>query len=58
VQRLLQALLDLPTPIYQHHRLLVGSDGKRYAKRDRAETLAELRIGGMTPEALRAEMGF
>ena len=58
VQRLLQALLGLPTPVYRHHRLLVGPDGKRYAKRDKAQTLAELRAGGMTPEALRAELGF
>jgi glutamyl-Q tRNA(Asp) synthetase len=58
IQRLLQALLDLPTPLYRHHRLLIGPDGKRYAKRDKAQTLRELRAGGMTPEALRAEMGF
>ncbi|HEX2558541.1 glutamate--tRNA ligase family protein, partial [Phenylobacterium sp.] len=58
VQRLLQALLDLPTPVYRHHRLLVGPDGKRYAKRDRAETLAELRARGVSPEELRRELGF
>jgi glutamyl-Q tRNA(Asp) synthetase len=58
IQRLLQALLDLPTPDYRHHRLLVGPDGKRYAKRDKAETLRELRAAGMTPERLRAEMGL
>lgn len=58
VQRLLQALLDLPTPVYRHHRLLTGPDGKRYAKRDRAQTLAELRAAGVTPQQLRAEMGL
>ncbi|WP_332770680.1 tRNA glutamyl-Q(34) synthetase GluQRS [Phenylobacterium sp.] len=58
VQRRLQALLDLPAPVYRHHRLLLGADGRRYAKRDRAETLAELRAGGMTPQALRRELGF
>lgn len=58
IQRVLQALLDLPTPIYRHHRLLLGADGKRYAKRDGAVTLAALRKGGMTPKALRAELGF
>lgn len=58
VQRLLQALLDLPTPTYRHHRLLVGPDGKRYAKRDRAETLGELRARGVSPEELRRELGF
>ena len=58
VQRLLQALLDLPTPVYRHHRLLTDADGKRFAKRDKAQTLRELRAGGMTPDELRREMGF
>ena len=58
VQRLLQALLALPTPVYRHHRLLTGPDGKRFAKRDRAETLRELRARGVTPAELRREMGL
>ncbi|NBW08014.1 MAG: tRNA glutamyl-Q(34) synthetase GluQRS [Caulobacteraceae bacterium] len=58
VQRVLQALLGLPTPIYRHHPLLLGPDGKRYAKRDKSVTLAEIRASGVTPEALRAELGF
>ncbi len=58
VQMLLQRLLDLPTPVYRHHRLLTDADGRRYAKRDRAETLAELRARGVTAEALRTELGF
>lgn len=57
IQRVLQALLDLPTPVYRHHRLLLGPDGKRYAKRDGAVTLKALREGGMSAEALRAELG-
>jgi glutamyl-Q tRNA(Asp) synthetase len=58
VQRLLQALMGWPAPVYRHHRLLTGADGRRYAKRDRSVTLAELRAGGLTAEALRAELGF
>ncbi|WP_421729701.1 tRNA glutamyl-Q(34) synthetase GluQRS [Brevundimonas sp.] len=58
IQRLLQALLGLPTPVYHHHPLLLGPDGKRYAKRDRSVTLTELRAAGMTAEALKAELGF
>jgi glutamyl-Q tRNA(Asp) synthetase len=58
IQRLLQALLSLPTPVYRHHRLLRGGDGKRFAKRDRAETLKSLRAEGMSAPALRAELGF
>ncbi len=56
--RLLQALLGLPTPRYRHHRLLLGPDGRRYAKRDHAQTLGELRARGLTAPALRAELGF
>lgn len=58
VQRLIQTLMGWPAPTYRHHRLLAGPDGRRYAKRDRSVTLAELRAGGLTPEALRAELGF
>lgn len=58
IQRVLQALLDLPVPVYRHHRLLLGPDGKRYAKRDRSETLNALREAGVTPEQLLTELGF
>lgn len=58
IQRLLQVLLDLPAPGYQHHPLLTGPDGKRFAKRDLSQTLRELREGGMTAQALRTELGF
>ena len=58
IQRLIQALMGRSAPVYRHHRLLTGPDGKRYAKRDRSQTLAELRAGGMTAEALRGELGF
>jgi glutamyl-Q tRNA(Asp) synthetase len=58
VQRLLQALLGLPTPVYRHHPLLLGPDGKRFAKRDRAETLRDLRGRGITAGEIRREMGF
>jgi glutamyl-Q tRNA(Asp) synthetase len=58
VQRLLQALLGLPTPVYRHHRLLVGPDGRRFAKRDRSETLREIRARGITPAQIREELGL
>jgi glutamyl-Q tRNA(Asp) synthetase len=58
VQRLLQALMGWPAPTYRHHGLLTGPDGKRFAKRDRAETLRDLRARGVTPTALRQELGF
>jgi glutamyl-Q tRNA(Asp) synthetase len=58
IQRLLQALLALPPPAYHHHHLLLGPDGKRLAKRDKAETLQAIRARGVTAGALRAELGF
>ena len=58
VQRLIQTLMGWPSPVYRHHPLLTGPDGRRYAKRDRSVTLAELRAGGLTAETLRAELGF
>ena len=58
VQRLIQTLMGWPAPTYRHHRLLTGPDGRRYAKRDRSVTLAELRAQGVSAQALRAELGF
>jgi glutamyl-Q tRNA(Asp) synthetase len=53
IHRLLQALLDLPTPDYHHHRLLTDDTGTRYAKRDHALTLRALRDAGKTPNQIR-----
>ncbi len=58
VQRLLQALLGLPTPAYRHHALITGPGGQRYAKRDGAETLRSLRERGMSAADLRGELGL
>ena len=58
VQVLLQALMGWPTPVYRHHRLLAGADGRRFAKRDNSVTLAQLRANGLSPATLRAELGF
>ena len=57
-QRVLQALLGLPEPRYRHHRLILGPDGRRLAKRDQSQTLRSLREGGVTAAALRRELGF
>lgn len=58
VHVLLQKLLGLPTPIYSHHALLTGPDGKRYAKRDQSLTLAALREAGVSPADIRARIGL
>ncbi len=58
VQRLLQGLLNLPTPVYRHHRLLFDADGRRLAKRAGSKSLGDLRAEGADPAALRRELGF
>jgi glutamyl-Q tRNA(Asp) synthetase len=49
IHRLLQALLELPTPAYRHHPLLTDPNGKRLAKRDRALTIRAMRAARWTP---------
>jgi glutamyl-Q tRNA(Asp) synthetase len=56
VHRLLQALLGLPTPLYRHHPLVCGADGKRLAKRDAAASLESLRAAAIDGEALAADL--
>lgn len=56
IHRLLQALLDLPSPLYRHHPLLVGPDGRRLAKRDGSIALADLRAQGVAPEQLAHDL--
>ena len=58
IQVLIQTLMGWPTPMYRHHRLMTGPDGRRFAKRDGSATLARLRADGVCPAALRAELGF
>lgn len=55
---LLQKLLGLPQPVYRHHRLILGEDGRRLAKRDQAATLRSLREAGKTPGDVRAMVGL
>jgi glutamyl-Q tRNA(Asp) synthetase len=58
VHRLLQALLNLPVPDYEHHGLIRDLEGRRLAKRDEAPTLAGLRAAGRSPAQVRALAGF
>ncbi|MGN7158293.1 tRNA glutamyl-Q(34) synthetase GluQRS [Sphingomonas sp. SAFR-052] len=56
VHRLLQALLDLPVPVWRHHPLLLGPDGRRLAKRNGAPTLAALRKEGVDGQRLADDL--
>ena len=51
-QRAIQTALDLPTVTYAHFPLVVGTDGRRLAKRHGDTRLASLRDDGMTAERL------
>jgi glutamyl-Q tRNA(Asp) synthetase len=53
VHRLLQALLDLPTPDYLHHPLICDEAGKRLAKRNDALSLQHLRESGESQQSIR-----
>lgn len=57
LHRLLQALLDLPTPDYDHHRLLFGPDGKKFSKRNKGLTLGAVRQKGFSPDELQRMLG-
>jgi glutamyl-Q tRNA(Asp) synthetase len=52
IHRVLQALLDLPTPRYRHHPLLKDAGGRRLAKRDGAPTIRAMRAAGANPAAI------
>jgi len=58
IHTLLQRLLDLPTPVYHHHRLIRDVQGKRLAKRDDARAIATYRDEGKTPADIRAMIGL
>ncbi|KAB2639312.1 MAG: tRNA glutamyl-Q(34) synthetase GluQRS [Verrucomicrobia bacterium] len=57
VQRLLQALLGLPEPVYLHHPLVLDAQGRRLAKRHDAQSIAALRQAGMSAAELLARLG-
>jgi glutamyl-Q tRNA(Asp) synthetase len=48
----------LPVPVWRHHRLLLDEQGRRFAKRDRAQTLRALREAGVSAAEIRARVGF
>ena len=58
IQRLIQALLDLPTPTYRHHRLISDAAGERLAKRRGSTTLRALREGGACAADICAMLEF
>jgi len=57
IHRILQELLGLPVPIYQHHELITGEDGERYTKRHKSETLTSIRASDAKAADIRKQFG-
>jgi len=58
LHRLLQVLLDLPAPLYHHHRLLTDETGRKLAKSDGDTSLRTLRLQGHAPATVRSRVGL
>lgn len=58
VQALLQRLLGLPQPVYYHHRLINGPDGRKLSKSLAATGLTPLRNAGAAPDDIRRMVGL
>ena len=58
VHRLLQELLGLPVPVYHHHDLVMGDDGRKLSKSRRDTALRSLRDAGATPDDIRRMVGL
>ncbi|WP_137132156.1 tRNA glutamyl-Q(34) synthetase GluQRS [Rhizobium sp. FY34] len=58
VHRLLQELLGLSAPLYHHHRLILGSDGRKLSKSEGATGLAALRAAGRSPADIGRLLGL
>ena len=49
-ENLIQSLLELKSPIYLHHPLILDSNGIRLSKRTRAQTIKSLKASGLKRE--------
>ncbi len=58
LHRLLQVLLNLPAPLYHHHRLLTDDTGRKLAKSAGDTSLTRLRAQGWSPEDVRRHIGL
>ena len=58
LHRLLQVLLDLPEPLYRHHRLITDAHGRKLAKSARDTSLRSLRASARTPAEVRRLVGL
>jgi len=57
-QRLLQELLGLAPPVYLHHDLILGDDGRKLSKSRGDTGLEALRMAGLRPHDIRRMVGL
>ena len=58
VHRLLQVLLELPMPVYCHHKLIGDETGRKLSKSAEDRSLRAMREAGVTAEDVRRELGY
>ena len=58
IHRLLQYFLDLHVPVYDHHRLIRDTGGRKLSKSSGDMSLKALRESGVTSRQLKAMLGF
>lgn len=58
VHRVLQTLLGLAAPVYHHHRLILGPDGRKLSKSEGDTGLSALRAEGTTSADIRRLVGL
>ncbi|HAO2892077.1 TPA: tRNA glutamyl-Q(34) synthetase GluQRS, partial [Escherichia coli] len=58
IHRLLQTILGLQPPIYNHHRLILDHDGQKLSKSRRDTSLRSLRVAGVKPQQIRESVGL
>lgn len=57
IHRVLQILLELAEPVYHHHALVPGPDGKKLSKSRKDTGIAALRAQGASPDDIRKAAG-
>jgi glutamyl-Q tRNA(Asp) synthetase len=58
IHRLLQVLLELPEPVYHHHRLIEDPSGHKLSKSSRDTSLKSLRQAGLKPADIFRMVGL
>lgn len=58
IHRLLQVVLELPAPVYCHHRLIDDDTGRKLSKSAGDRSLRSLREAGVGADDVQAALGF